>query len=356
MIQRHIYNIRYKAVAAVFAVIAAMFTTSCDEVHEFPKIPEKVEYHLRLVYELPMPILNHYADISPAAATRAVQTEGQMRYVIRLYPRDAVSGTVSSKYTEEYVFYRNLAEGYDTEVTLSAPAGDYEMRVWSDLLMDSSDMFYDYSDFSKINIRGKHCANTDYRDAFRGKHNITLLADIYERLPESYEVLMQRPLAKYEFITNDLVEFAKKEAQRIASKNNAGSSVTTAPAQRINYNDYKVVFYYVGFMPDTYSMFTDRPVDSVTGIIYESKLSQLNEDEASLGFDYLFIGTEESSTTVQIGLVYKDGTTLSLTQPIEVPLRRSWHTIIRGRFLMAETSGGVVIDPSFDGDHNIVIP
>lgn len=355
MIQRHIYNIRYKAVAAVIAAIAAIFTTSCDEVHEFPTAPAKVEYHLRLVYELPMPILDHYVDIQPMASTRAVQTEGQMRYVIRLYPRDAATGIVSSKYTEEYIFYRDLAEGYDTEVTLAAPGGDYEMRVWSDLMKDPSDMFYDFSDFAKVNIRGKHCANTDYRDAFRGKHNITLLSDIVERLPESYEVLMQRPLAKYEFITNDLVEFAKKEAQRIASKNNAGSSSTTAPAQRIDFNDYKIVFYYVGFMPDTYSMFTDRPVDSATGISYESKLSQLSDNEASLGFDYMFIGTEETSTTVQIGLYYKDGTQLSMTQPIDVPLRRSWHTIIRGQFLLSETSGGVVIDPSFDGDYNIVI-
>lgn len=356
MIQRHIYNIRYKAAAAIIALFAAVFTTSCDEVHEFPTPLDKVEFHLRLVYDLPMPILNHYVDIETTASTRAVQTEGQMRYVIRLYPRDAASGTVSSRYTEEYIFYRDLAEGYDTEVTLAAPGGDYEMRVWSDLMKDPSDMYYDYSDFAKINIRDKHCANTDYRDAFRGKHNITLLSDIIERLPENYEVQMQRPLAKYEFITNDLVEFAKKEAQRIASKNNAGSSSTTAPAQPVNFNDYKIVFYYVGFMPDTYSMFTDRPVDSSTGIIFESKLSQLNADEASLGFDYLFVGTEETSTTVQIGLFYKDGTQISMTEPIDVPLRRGWHTILRGQFLLSEASGGIVIDPSFDGDYNLVFP
>jgi hypothetical protein len=45
-----------------------------------------------------------------------------------------------------------------------------------------------------------------------------------------------------------------------------------------------------------------------------------------------------------------------MTQPIEVPIRRSWHTILRGRFLMSEASGGVVIDPTFDGDFNLVFP
>lgn len=357
MMHGHIYNIMCKAASAFAVLLSVLFISSCDKVHEFPEIPERVSYSLRLEYELPLPIWEHYIEInSRPGTTRAVQTEGQMRYVIRLYPRDAASGIVSSRYTEEYVFYRDLSEGYDTEVTLDAPAGDYEMRVWSDLLKDPSDMFYDYSDFSRINIRGRHVANTDYRDAFRGSHNITLLADIYERLPESYIVKMQRPLAKYEFITNDLIEFARKEAQRIESKNNAGSSVTTAPVQRINYNDYRVVFYYVGFMQDTYSMFTDKQVDAVTGITYESKLTQLNDSEASLGFDYVFIGNEETSVTVQIGLFHKDGTQLAMTQPIEVPIRRSWHTILRGRFLMSEASGGVVIDPTFDGDFNLVFP
>ena len=46
---------------------------------------------------------------------------------------------------------------------------------------------------------------------------------------------------------------------------------------------------------------------------------------------------------------------IALTEPIDVSLRRSHHTILKGSFLMEETSGGIKINPDFDGNHNIVI-
>ena len=120
--------------------------------------------------------------------------------------------------------------------------------------------------------------------------------------------------------------------------------------------DYKVVFYYVGFMPDAYSMNTDKPVDSSTGVMFESTLRKLSESEATMGFDYVFVNGKKSAVTVQIGIYDNEGTQLSLTEPIEVPLKRSHHTIMTGMFLMSEASGGVTINPDFDGDHNLIFP
>ena len=167
---------------------------------------------------------------------------------------------------------------------------------------------------------------------------------------------MQRPLAKFEVITNDLAEFIEKEVSRATAKSNGTKSVPENPASRVNHEDYRIVFHYVGFMPDTYSMFTDKPVDSSTGVTFSSALKVLNNREASLGFDYVFVNGKESAVTIRIGILDKEGTQLSLTQPIEVPLKRNHHTILRGKFLMSETSGGVIINPDFDGDYNLVFP
>ena len=166
-----------------------------------------------------------------------------------------------------------------------------------------------------------------------------------ERLPDTLDVVMQRPLAKFEFVTNDVVEFIDKESTRIASKANGNKAASTddTPTRAVNIEDYKVVFYYVGFMPHAYSMHTDKPVDSSTGVMFESTLKKLSESEASMGFDYVFVNG-------------KKGTQLSLTEPIEVPLKRSHHTILTGMFLMSEASGGVTINPDFDGDHNLIFP
>ena len=45
-----------------------------------------------------------------------------------------------------------------------------------------------------------------------------------------------------------------------------------------------------------------------------------------------------------------------MSEPIEVPLQRNRHTVIRGMFLMSEASGGVSINPEFDGDYNLIFP
>ena len=109
-------------------------------------------------------------------------------------------------------------------------------------------------------------------------------------------------------------------------------------------------------MPDAYSMNTDKPVDSSTGVMFESTLRKLSESEASMGFDYVFVNGKKTTVTIQIGIYDNEGTQLSLTDPIVVPLKRSHHTILTGMFLMSEASGGVTINPGFDDDYNWTFP
>ena len=60
--------------------------------------------------------------------------------------------------------------------------------------------------------------------------------------------------------------------------------------------------------------------------------------------------------TLQIGIYDKEGEQLSMSDPIDVPVKRNHHTIIRGMFLMMEASSGVTINPDFDGDYNLIFP
>ena len=163
---------------------------------------------------------------------------------------------------------------------------------------------------------------------------------------------MQRPLAKFEFITNDLKEFLDKEIEYL--KQEATTRGENAPT-RVDTDKYKVVFHYSGYMPNAYNMNTDKPVDSATGVMFESKLGILNDNEASLGFDYVFVNGKEAGVSIQIGLYDGENRQIALSDPIDVSLRRSHHTILRGSFLMQQATGGIVINPEFDGNHNIVI-
>lgn len=328
--------------------------------HEWPKCydTEPVALTLRFDTDLPQMVYNHADKESSAIVvpeSRGIRDYGVMRYILRAFP--IVDGTPLKEYSDEFVFTREVSNGYDCTTTLELAPGSYRIMVWADLSeFSDTQKFYNTGNYGEITLDGAHAPNTDYRDAFRGWVDVTLEATIELHEPVGATIDMARPLAKFEFITNDLREFFEKEASRMARSgnedNNDTQSASTAES-RVALDDYEVVFSYVGYMPCAYSMFTDKPVDSKTGVFFRSKLSRISDDDASLGFDYVFVNGSQTAVTIQIALYSAEGVQVSLTEPIEVPLRRSYHTIILGSFLMTQANGGTGIDPDYDGDFNL---
>jgi hypothetical protein len=109
-------------------------------------------------------------------------------------------------------------------------------------------------------------------------------------------------------------------------------------------------------MPCSYNIFTDKPADAWTGISFESRMETLSETEVSLGYDYVFVNGSESTLSLTVEVYDKDGKKMSSSQPIQVPVVRSKLTVVRGEFLTSEASGGVSINPGYDGDdYNVEI-
>ncbi len=339
----------------------ALCTTSCD-VHEFPDAPDKVPFHLRLHYDTDMVKWYHnykggnVVEEGFGDTTQNVMPYGAIRYDMRVFPYGENQRSTRTP-IDEFAFQRNIADGYDCAFDLHVVPGRHTLKIWSDLSQDNNFKpgYYNASNFSEITLAGSmHYGNTDWRDAFRGTDTISLSSGILETLPDTMDIVMKRPLAKYEFITTDLQAFFDNEIDYLTQL--AATRGELAPT-RVDVNNYKVVFYYSGFMPNAYNIHNDKPVDSALGVLFESKLNVLGSAEASLGFDYVFVNGSEAGVSVQIGLYdTRDNRQIALSNPINVPLRRSHHTIIRGSFLLQQASGGLVINPEFDGNHNVIIP
>ncbi|MEE1308568.1 MAG: DUF6562 domain-containing protein [Bacteroidaceae bacterium] len=223
-----------------------LLLAACD-VHEFPVAPETVNFHLRLNYETEMTEWKHSYDGTSVVEQGLGKTydnhlaNGKIRYIVRAYPAQDKLRTAQNAIAE-FVFTKDIAEGYDHEVTLALPPGDYNIRVWSDLQQtDINTYLYNTDNFASITLQGNHQSNTNYRDAFRGSSNISLVSDIMERVPETYEITMQRPLAKFEFVTNDVAEFIEKESTRVAAEANGESNLPSidVSTRAVNIEDYK---------------------------------------------------------------------------------------------------------------------
>lgn len=330
------------------------FISGCS-VHEWPDM----HFCLRLDYETEMVKWNNYYDgdeiydLGLGETYDNSQAYGTIRYIVRVFPANEEGVLSSNNHIKEFVYSQPLQDGYDFESMIDLPGGNYCIMVWSDLVpMGNNPYFYDATNFSNITMVGDYEANNDYRDAYRGSRFIHLESDVLDHLPDTLSIAMQRPLGKYEILSTDLQEFIVKEYEYLQ---NEALTKGESPLIQVDTDDYRVVFYYSGYLPDTYNIAADKPVDARTGVWFESKIGIINENEASLGFDYVFVNGQQTAVTLQVGLYAKDERQVALSNPFNMPLSRGRHTVLKGSFLLQQASGGINIESDFDGDHNIVI-
>ena len=348
----------------LYLIIIIGTLTACN-VHEWPDVPEQLPLEITLDYDK---VHLFDTDMTPWEHTYDGTTVseqgygdvydnrrdyGTKRYIIRAYPVSMKQRT-AQQHVKELIIERDIKHGYEHEMSIRLAPGDYDIMVWSDMVPAgwSGDYFYNVDNFAEISLLGEHRANCEWRDAFRGTARVSIQPYVTDREPDCIAVEMKRPLARFELITTDLKEFVDKELEYLRSEATTRGEI---PPTRVDIDEYNIVIYYSGFMPNTYNMYTDKPVDSATGVSFESEISPLDEKEASLGFDYVFVNGKESAVSVQVAIYNKKNELLAMSNPFNVPLKRNHNTVIKGSFLMEEASGGITINPDFDGEHNIVI-
>ena len=242
----------------------------------------------------------------------------------------------------------------DHRVSMEIGEGSYRFIVWADYVDGGKeeDKFYATGDFKEITLAGEsHCGNNVFRDAFRGEATATVASG--DGTPQEITVEMERPLARFQFVTTDLETFITNALKEQEARD--GAEKENSPTKAVNLDDYRIVFRYTGFMPSAFNAFTDKPIDAVTGVSFTGRITRLSDTEAELGFDYVFVNGTESTVPIAVEVYNLENELLSSTDPIDVPLERSKLTIVRGPFLTTQASGGVGIDPGFDGEWNYEI-
>lgn len=343
------------------AACALLCITSCA-VHEWPE-PSPADVIVNLDFDTQLPqykVLNE-------EGTRASRDgrDYDIRYTIAAY-RLLQDGSYAEEPFLLKVFSKDEIDELSASFRFSIDEGSYRFYVWTDFVLagTQSDYFYNTTNFRRISLQGTHEGNNDFRDAFSGSADLQVIRRGSKETPSTVTVQMRRPLAKFEFITTDLQEFItktieamiRKEEAEAAAKAGETKSEGDTKTQVVDLEKYTVVFFYSGYMPNAYNMMEGKPCDSATGVKFSSAISAIDNHDARLGFDYVFVNGEESSVMVTVALYDEEGTQLSISRQIEVPIKRSMLTTVRGSFLMQNTGGGVAIDPGFEDEFNIYIP
>lgn len=344
----------FRRLSVSMAFAATIVLSSC-EVHEWPT-PQPTDIILNFDFDTDMPL---YMVLNIGDTRSSLDgNDYEARYTVEAYPL-STDGTCADSPSGRYTFTKTDITELNHSVKLSIDEGYYRFYVWTDFVKKgtAADFLYNTTNFRDIRLQGKHEGNNDYRDAFIGETELVVRRGSSTDTPPTATVPMSRPLAKFEFISTDLQEFITKAMKELAKKAAGQTEVkeTNEETPTIDLSKYKVVFYYSGYMPCAFNIMDDKPCDSMTGVSFESTINAVDEHDARLGFDYVFVNGKESSVMVTVALLDEDGTQLSRSNQIEVPLKRSMLTVVKGSFLMQDTGGGVAIDPEFEGEFNIVL-
>ena len=351
-------------------VMLLLAFAGCD-VHEFPEERyDKVPFQLHLDFSTEMPLYKEVVYTrSGDTETKGVVARHDIRYTISAYRIDNMRSENRVADTT-FVFTRSEISDLNYTANLLLREGTYDFKVWADYVdaNSMSDKYYDTREFSEIILANKdeHLGSNDYRDAFRGYATATVINPVYytgnivNSIDHQASVEMKRPMGKFKFISTDLEAFVTRVARSLADQgviDRVDSKATYDELlQLVSLYDYEIVFRYNMFMPCSFNMFTDKPADSWTGMSFKSLMHNENNKEITLGFDYIFVNGSETTLSISVEVYNPQGEMLSATKPVNVPIVRSKLTIVRGEFLTSEASGGVAINPDFDGpDYNIEI-
>jgi hypothetical protein len=259
------------------------------------------------------------------------------RYTIYAYEttqtgRSTVRATDVPTYTYSKVLDKASYDNFTTTIELSP--GKWELFVWYDNIdTESGYTYYDCSNvFSiSVNTTDVYRGNDNYREAFCGSADISI-----DDNPESINITMQRPLAKIEFISNDLDQFIESQGENI------------------DLGRYTVRFYYTGYLPTMFNMLTDRPSDSSSNIYFDGSIERISNKEAVIGFDHVFVSEQGSSVPVIVAVYDKNGNQITVSPTYNVALVRNGITIVTGKFLSSSSGYGPVINAEYTGTYNIV--
>ncbi len=341
----------------LYLIIYMGGVSSC--VHEFPEDydpnTQEVEVNVKLSITDEDLENNIYQTIIVTRSNNAV--DYSRRYILEVYKQSS-SGTYSTKsvYRGSYV-YDDL-EQLTHNVSLTLDEGTYRFIVWSDYVDKGTDVdkYYNSDSFSDVSLLNPYEGATDFRDCFLGVEYAELDYSKYRNGDTlSVEVPMERPVAKFSFLATDLSDFIDNVIS--IKQQNGEISAAEAEARAIDLAEYNVVATYSGFVPSAYSLFSNKPVDSTSGLKFGCTPEVWSEDEsmARLAFDYVFVGDSETTVAVSLTIYDNDGNTMGSTSTISVPLYKGMHTLVMGKFLTTESDGGVGINPDFDGEYNIQV-
>lgn len=143
-------------------------------------------------------------------------------------------------------------------------AARYHVVAWMDYVDNGSvtDKYYNIPSLSAISVpeAGSYIGDEDYKDTYTARQEIDL-REYRDRWNETVDdtVMLQRPMAKIEFITTDIDKFLDKLTTRgLKTSSISKDLLSNSP----DLTTIRVQVEYAGYFPSGFNAYTNKPNDA----------------------------------------------------------------------------------------------
>ena len=263
--------------------------------------------------------------------TRAEAPAYRHRFIVDAY--------LDRQLAARQVIYKDITddEELSASIGMKLHARDYQLVVWTDYVAAGSeeDLYYNTSTLVPVINSGSYKGNTEYKDALYASQPL-LLSDKRDLWNAQVHVKMemQRPVARYELIADDVTKFLKKIA-----------------AGEVTGNKFTVTVRYTNFFSTGWNALDGITKNALQYISYSLSIQPpaAETEELRIGLDYVFVPDGGADIPIAVEVTDASSNLIARTYLL-LQCKADQSQTIRSNFLTADPSGGVGFDPDYDGN------
>lgn len=324
------------SIPSASAIILALVFQGC--IHTYPEGDGDDPTEVRAALELDLGTEWTEDKISYDDDSRSAQSP-----VLRTAVSVARNGSTVMKF--EHTVAKDEIENGTLLIPLPQPltAQSYDVRIWCDYLdpVSQSPWGYDITSLSDIKPLYDNGDFLPYQEckSFRGAIDLTSHQgewDVRTVIP----VAMQFPTGAFRVVAEDYADFLQLFSTDF-----------------VNGEEFTVVVEYETAVPAAFNLAEDVPTRPETGVKFQRPLGYIISpvEELEIAADRLFVTSEPMDVSICITLFNSAKAVVARTNGVTVPLVRGKTTTVSGKFLTNLISGGLTINPRWDGEITIVI-
>lgn len=310
------------------------FTTAC--LYEYPTLTKDGELGIDPT------VVNVNVDLTlnlkfAHGITETVDYTGAADYRHRFI----VDAYLDRQLASRHIIYKEPTddEEFTANLSMQLHARDYQLVVWADYVKadNDDDLYYDTSTLVPAINTKAYWGNAEYKDVFYASQPLPLgsYRDQWDvEIPVSIE--MERPVARYELIADDVKKFLKN----IASGDITG-------------NKFTLTVRYTNLFSTGWNALDGIVKNALRYISYNQTIPVPTAETENLrvGLDYVFVPDGNADIPIAVEVADAKGKVIALTYLL-LECKANQNQIIHSNFLTADPSGGVGFDPDYDDNIN----